>query len=324
MFTITESVRPIATGFGEFINNFYSSLTKDLPFWQAPILLGCVTLALLPLSVYFISLISLILFNYEFSFFFNFISLRKNQQLQQQQQQPIAPVSQQALPDTHTPQLLTLLARLSNENEKLIADSNKLKMIESQSKRHTNLNESVTTTRLRQLKAIEPSENLNEDILNNSLASHFDVFISNVNSKEEEYQKVITTLKAENEKLKAVSLSPVKKDLDVKQQRPQHQSELLDSSNEQEKENIQQFSTPQPPTIANNNKVVSIGLSKTVLNTNRSINAMNNNTNAKLNASFKQKKERELLQESNDSNTAFEDTEDDDADDIFVILEDNN
>ena len=122
--------------------------------------------------------------------------------------------------------------------------------------------------------------------------------------------------------MKAVSSSPVKKDLDVKQQRPQHQSELLDSSNEQEKENIQQFSTPQP-TIANN-KVVSIGLSKTVLNTNRSINAMNNNNNAKFNASFKQKKERELLQESNDSNTAFEDTEDDDADDIFVILEDNN
>lgn len=320
-------MRPISTGFGEFINNFYSSLTKNLPFWQAPFIAGCVTLILIPLCVYLLSLFSLILFDYEFSFFFNCISFRKSRQIQQQQQPTIqqASIPQQAVTDSHTPQLLTLLARLSNENEKLIADSNKLKMIESQSKKNVDLNES-TNTRLKQLKAIEYSENVNEDILNNSLANHFDVFISNVNSKEEEYQKVINALKAENEKLKTISLSPVKKDLGITKQRQQEpeqqqrQSELLDNSIDQEKENIQQVSTPQSNSIApSKNEVVSIGLSKTVLNRNR-INMMNNN---KLNSSFKQKKERELLQESNDSNTAFEDTEDDDADDIFVILEDN-
>jgi hypothetical protein len=112
------------------------------------------------------------------------------------------------------------------------------------------------------------------------------------------------------------SLSPVRarKRIISEQQQNQQQNEL-ESSSEQEKENIK-ISTPQQQ----NNRIVSIGLSKTVLNPNR-LNALSNNS--KLNASFKGKKERELLQESNDSNTAFEDTEDDDADDIFVILEDN-
>jgi hypothetical protein len=89
------------------------------------------------------------------------------------------------------------------------------------------------------------------------------------------------------------SLSPVRarKSIISEQQQNQQQNEL-ESSSEQEKENIK-ISTPQQQ----NNRIVSIGLSKTVLNPNR------------LNA--------------NDSNTAFEDTEDDDADDIFVILEDN-
>ena len=115
------------------------------------------------------------------------------------------------------------------------------------------------------------------------------------------------------------SLSPVlgaRKNIINEQQQQQNE---LESSSEQEKENIK-ISTPQQQNLPQNNKIVSIGLSKTVLNPNRS-NALSNNN--KLNASFKGKKERELLQESNDSNTAFEDTEDDDADDIFVILEDN-
>jgi hypothetical protein len=181
---------------------------------------------------------------------------------------------------------------------------------------------------IKNLKAIEPpalSETLSEDKLNDSLANHFEVYISNVNSKEEEHQREISELKAQIEKLKLnaspaksmmSSLSPVRarKSIISEQQQNQQQNEL-ESSSEQEKENIK-VSTPQQQ----NNRIVSIGLSKTVLNPNR-LNALSNNS--KLNASFKGKKERELLQESNDSKTAFEDTEDDDADDIFVILEDN-
>lgn len=74
---MSESVRPLAVTFGELINEFYSSLTKDLSFYQYVPLMILVTVVLVPFSLYFLSLISLLLFNYEFNFF-HLISFKKS------------------------------------------------------------------------------------------------------------------------------------------------------------------------------------------------------------------------------------------------------
>lgn len=77
IFTITEAIRPISILFGESINLFYSSLTKNLSFYQYMPLMGVVTVVMIPLLVYMMSLLSLIIFGYEFNFF-HLISLKKS------------------------------------------------------------------------------------------------------------------------------------------------------------------------------------------------------------------------------------------------------
>ncbi len=69
-------MRPLAITFGEFINEFFSALTKDLSFYQYVPLITLVTVILVPVTIYFMSLLSLILFNYEFNFF-HLISFKK-------------------------------------------------------------------------------------------------------------------------------------------------------------------------------------------------------------------------------------------------------
>jgi hypothetical protein len=65
--------------FGEIINIFFSSLTKDLYFYQYIPLVALVTTVFVPVAIFIFSLLSLIVFNYEFSFF-HFITFRKNRQ----------------------------------------------------------------------------------------------------------------------------------------------------------------------------------------------------------------------------------------------------
>ncbi len=67
----------MAVSLGEFINIFYSSLTKDLSFYQYIPLVALVTSVLVPVAVFVLSLFSLIVFNYEFNFF-HLITFRKN------------------------------------------------------------------------------------------------------------------------------------------------------------------------------------------------------------------------------------------------------
>jgi Ser-tRNA(Ala) deacylase AlaX len=281
MFTLTESLKPFAAGLGEFINNFYSSLGKDMPIYQYVPLTLIVTTCAVPILLYIVSLLSLVLFGYEFNFF-HLISFRKSQNCNKTEQ-GVTPPAIAAVEQPFNAQILSLLAKLNNENEKLCADANKRKTLESSSPKKS----------LKPLAAIANESFNNESDLNESLKTNMDVYISNVKSKEEEYQTKINALKAENAKLKTIIIKTP-----VKQQRS------LQHEEEEEKENLN--STPI------NTKVVQIGFSKTV-------------SNGK--SHLKRTKEQELLQESNDSNTAsvaFEDTEDDDADDIYVILEDNS
>ena len=302
--------------FGEFINNFYSALTKDLSMYQYMPLIALVTIIGVPSILYMLSIFSMLVFGYEFNFF-HLISFRKSSTTTTEPKEVRETATGQICNDQVNAQLLALIARLNNENEKLVADNKKI-MIESSQKI---IDEHVTSPKkeFKQLIAIE--QNSNEENLNSSLVSNFDAFISNVNTKEEEYINKIKDLEVENKKLKSI-VTPSKPDV-FNERKP---SELLENSND-EKENIQ-VSTPNKINNNSNNnnnssKVVSIGLSKTVLA--NKINSTNNILmQAKAGPSLKRTKERELLQESNDSNTAFEDTEDDEDNDIFVILEDNN
>ena len=136
----------------------------------------------------------MLLFGYELNFFFNLISFRKSQNKAPTNQ----PIQSQPQPETHSAiepaQILSLLAKLSSENEKLTHEK---KMIESNNKFKEERN---CLNQLKQLKAIEP--NVDDENLNTSLANQVDVYIANVNSKEEDYQRKINALKTENEKLK--------------------------------------------------------------------------------------------------------------------------
>jgi len=79
VYTLTESIQPLAVSFGEIINIFFSSLTKDLYFYQYIPLVALVTTVFVPVAIFIFSLLSLIVFNYEFNFF-HLITFRKNRQ----------------------------------------------------------------------------------------------------------------------------------------------------------------------------------------------------------------------------------------------------
>ena len=271
-----------------------------------PLIIGITSIGV-PSLLYLFSLLSLTLFGYEFNFF-HLISFRKSQQ-----QQPQAAPSVKPSPEVNE-QLVAMLAKLSLENERLIADKNQKEMLESTRKLIDAEKKAASSmpVEFKQLRAIEPA--CDEENLNNSLANNFDTFISNLNTKEEEYRQQINALKAENESLKQKCVaaspppppppSPLRKDI------------LMDQSGDG-KESITHNSTPN-----NSSKVVSIGLSKTVVMGNKmgAASPQNRQNSAAL---LRRTKERELLQESNDSNTAYEDTEDDEED-IFVILDEEN
>lgn len=105
IFTITEAIRPISMLFGESINLFYSSLTKNLSFYQYMPLMTVVTIVAVPLLVYMMSLLSLVFFGYEFNFF-HLISFKKGNGNSNN--------SEQLMQQTD---LLKILAVLKKENE---------------------------------------------------------------------------------------------------------------------------------------------------------------------------------------------------------------
>lgn len=77
MFTISQGVKPIFISTGEFINEFYGALTKDLYFWNAIPMVILATGILLPIGLVFVLLMSMLVFGYEFNFLFNLVQLRR-------------------------------------------------------------------------------------------------------------------------------------------------------------------------------------------------------------------------------------------------------
>lgn len=80
MYTLSESLKPVFSYSGEFINHFYMSLTKGRPFWESIPLIFLFSGVLLPIGLIFLIVIVLVLSGYEFNFLFNLISFRRTSQ----------------------------------------------------------------------------------------------------------------------------------------------------------------------------------------------------------------------------------------------------
>ena len=77
MYTITEIFIPVSVAYGESINLFYSSVCKDVSFYECILLLVFVSSVLLAILFFSVGFVVLLIFNYELNFF-HIISLRKS------------------------------------------------------------------------------------------------------------------------------------------------------------------------------------------------------------------------------------------------------
>lgn len=119
MYTISESLKPVFTYSGEFINHFYSSLTKDRPFWESIPLIILFTVVILPIILIFSILIILVLSGYEFNFFFNLISFRRGAQAQATSSHH----TNLQIEDRLRRELETLTNMINNESKRLISNN---------------------------------------------------------------------------------------------------------------------------------------------------------------------------------------------------------
>lgn len=252
IFTITESIRPISVLLGESINLFYSSLTKNLSFYQYMPLMGVVTVILVPLLVYMMSLLSLILFGYEFNFF-HLISLKKSDKGAELAQQE---------------EFLKALSLLRKENEMITASLTGSRPNFENLKSLTISNNSDSTDFDSKPQPIEDScytekkpdsyyndheldDNDNHNTsLNESLTEEVDKFVKNRNKRETKLLENIEELQYENKKLKELFFY-----------RKEESTDEIQASIEVCSESTSTLEPPRVPTLTN---CVSIGLSKTI------------------------------------------------------------
>lgn len=120
---MSESLKPIFISSGEFINQFYGALTKDLSFWQYIPLITLVTIVLLPIGLIFILVMSLVLFGYEFNFFYNLISFRRRTvpatPIQQRTAAPAIEESRRQKRD----ELESILGTIRSESSRLVSNN---------------------------------------------------------------------------------------------------------------------------------------------------------------------------------------------------------
>jgi hypothetical protein len=226
-------VRPLAITFGEFINDFFCALTKDLSFYQYMPLMTLVTVVLVPFSIYFMSLLSLLLFNYEFNFF-HLISFKKGHQQQQQQAHPVTvkpnPEAIEAA-EKQKKEMLKLLSMIKGETRRL---AYKFENISSEkSNLASNINDAMRNVNQYQLQnqqAIqycavsssfsdyESNHNKNVSQVDEAGSSSFEEedqpeqdlnktfesvrgYFEKISSKEDELQKHVEKLQSENQRL---------------------------------------------------------------------------------------------------------------------------
>lgn len=116
MYTISESLKPIFVYSGEFVNQFYVSLTKDLSIWQSIPLVALFTGVLLPIGLIFFLFMSLVFTGYDFNFFYNLISFRRSHQ-------PAPTNIMPQIQDRLRQELESLTNMINAESKKLISNN---------------------------------------------------------------------------------------------------------------------------------------------------------------------------------------------------------
>ena len=244
---MTESSRPLFMLFGESINLFYSSLTKDLSWYQSiPLLVG-VTSVLVPCLIFMMSFLSMLLFGYEFNFF-HLISFKKSYK----------PATMECNPLAISPQTLTETLRLINQANQQSAQM--LTMLSSANPVET------LTSAIQQPNPIpieynansEDDENSNESVdLNESISVGVKSLIENGKKRETDLLQLIDQLKNENKTLSDLVSPRISTTEIIKES-----SNILDSTSDEimsEKKIEHSLRSNQNSTP----RVVSIGMSNT-------------------------------------------------------------
>ena len=347
VFTVSESVRPLAITFGEFINEFYSALTKDLSFYQYMPLIALVTVVLVPFSLYFLSLISLLLFNYEFNFF-HLISFRKNVQ----QQQPVVPNPSLEALENQKKEMLKLLKMIKKETKKAALEYKEVKI----SNNTANLIpiKSVLTSPVPPIQqAIQYTSEKVEDIvssstddletdldmssleyqdLNETLEKSLKTYFEKKHSTDEEVKLQFEKMKSENARLNEIlTNTSTTKELMMLNESGDFTANSLANSSMASEESKQSSGSSSSKSMSRQNSKIEIGMSKTVkLNStppHTRIFKSDLEAAAFLAATNGDKSKLVKHHHHRSSNLHYrienEEDEEDDEEDIYVILDEN-
>jgi hypothetical protein len=312
----------MAVSFGEFINNFYSALTKDLSFYQYIPLITLVTAVLVPVTVFILSLLSLIMFNYEFNFF-HLISFRKNTSANDSKNEIII----KKLKEEKT-EFLRILNEITKQNDRSAHDL-ELFIEDMQSKETSQLNANANQPQQEQqelIKSIQEAledtkrieheqilkyskyleETENDENINQMIKENFRSLLKKLSFKEIVLNKKIDELKERNSKLSTILNQysiELKSDMEGS-------TALIECLPNNDLVTEQQMASRNDQENKQSSKVVSIGLSKTIVRSPSSnverLFADCGNRVVKLTESMKSSEE-----------------DDDEEEDIYVILDEN-
>lgn len=190
IFTLTESSRPLFMLFGESINLFYSSLTKDLSFYQSIPLMFVVTSVLIPLLIFMMSLLSLLLFGYEFNFF-HLISFKKSYKPATEELNAL-PISPQTLTET-----LRLINQANQQSAQMLTMLNSASPVETL----TSAIQQPTPIPIEYNTNSDDDENNESVDLNESISVGVKSLIENGKKRETDLLQLIEELKNKNKEL---------------------------------------------------------------------------------------------------------------------------
>ncbi len=176
--------------FGESINLFYSSLTKDLSFYQSIPLMFVVTSVLIPLLIFMMSLLSLLLFGYEFNFF-HLISFKKSYKPATEELNAL-PISPQTLTET-----LRLINQANQQSAQMLTMLNSASPVETL----TSAIQQPTPIPIEYNTNSDDDENNESVDLNESISVGVKSLIENGKKRETDLLQLIEELKNKNKEL---------------------------------------------------------------------------------------------------------------------------
>lgn len=256
MYTFSESLKPVFTYSGEFVNHFYSSLTKDRPFWESIPLIILFTVVILPIILLFSILIILVLSGYEFNFFFNLISFRRGAQ-----PQTTSSHTHLQIEDRLRRELETLTNMINNESKRLISNNATLMISDiSCMTLQSHLIESSTD-----IAVVDADSGLvpyvdNTDTSTEIFRQNVRTIFNRINTRERELKQKLDRLAKDNESLRE-TLKTKESSKQHKQHKNNSNSSELSSNNE---DLMNESSDNEPSRVSTTSIEVAIGLSSNV------------------------------------------------------------